>query len=71
MIHQRSKIHKYNNYNIIEIYINRLSYNANFHSDGSLDPGIFSHPVEATGFMYFMNYFLSYVHLKDLYKNLK
>ena len=33
--------------------------------------GIFSHPVEVTGFMYPRKYFLSYVYLKDLYKNLK
>ena len=34
-------------------------------------PRNFSHPVEVTGFMYLRNYFLSYVYLKDLYKNLK
>ena len=33
--------------------------------------GIFSHPVEVTGFMYPRKYFLSYVYLKDLYKNVK
>ena len=63
-------------------------YNANFHSDGLLDPecqrsifilendetmhqGIFSHPVEVTGFMNLGKYLLSYVYLKGLYKNLK
>ena len=33
--------------------------------------GSFSQPVEVTGFMYPRKYFLSYVYLKDLYKNLK
>ena len=33
--------------------------------------GIFFNPVEVNGFMYPKKYFLSYVYLKDLYKNLK
>ena len=33
-------IHKYNNYNIIEIYINRLSNGLIFHSNGLLDPDV-------------------------------
>ena len=32
--------------------------------------GIFPHPVEVKGFMYPRKYFLSYVYLRDLYKNL-
>ena len=28
-------------------------------------------PVEVTGFMFLRKYFLSYVYLKDMYKNLK
>ena len=40
-------------------------------NDKSMCQGIFSHPIEVTGFMYLRNYFLSYVYLKDLYKNLK
>ena len=33
--------------------------------------GIFSYPVEVTGFLYPWKYFLSHVYLKDLSKNLK
>ena len=36
-----------------------------------MSQGIFSLPVEMTGFMYLRKYFLSYVYLKDMYKNLK
>ena len=81
-------IHKYNNYNIIKIHINRLTLTMQIliamdylilmsrstfilQNDKSMWQGIFSHPVEVTGFVYLRNYFLSYVHLKDLYKNLK
>ena len=82
-------LHKYNNdkYNRnVHKYV--TPYNANFHSDGLLDPecqrsifilendetmhqGIFFHPVEVTGFMNLGKYLLSYVYLKDLYRNLK
>ena len=40
-------------------------------NDKSMSQGIFSHPVEVAGFMYPKKYFLSYVYLKDLYKDLK
>ena len=40
-------------------------------NDKSMCQGIFSHPVEVAGFMYSKKYFLSYVYLKDLYKDLK
>ena len=40
-------------------------------NDKSMCQGIFSHPVEVTGFMYLRKYFLNYVYVKDLYKNLK
>ena len=42
-----------------------------FQKTTSMCQGIFSHPVEVTGFMYLMKYFSSFVYLKDLYKSLK
>ena len=80
-------MYKYTNYNIKEIYINRLSnYNTDFHSNELLEKyfhfrkvlrhlgkTLLSHPVEVTASMNFGNIFriMHLKFLKNMFKNLK
>ena len=80
-------IHRYNNYNIIELYINRLSLTIQifiamdyliltsekylyFRKRWRHVPRNFFSPRRGKWIQYPGKYFLSYVYLKDLYKNL-
>ena len=81
-------IHKYNNYNIMEIYINKLSLTMlifiamdylilmsekylHFRKRQKHVPRNFFSPRRSNWIHVPQKYFLSYVHLKDLYKNLE